>query len=65
MDERKKVADRRNFLKLAGASVVGGGAAVAAATGAQASEAEAAPKPGSDYHASEHVRRYYDLAREF
>ena len=61
----EKRTDRRGFLKLAGASVVGGGAAVATAAGAQASETQA-PKTGSgDYHESAHVKRYYELARDF
>ncbi|MEL6299270.1 MAG: formate dehydrogenase [Pseudomonadota bacterium] len=59
-------SDRRSFLKLAGASVVGTGAAAAAAvTGAQAAEAPAKPTADGDYHESAHVKRYYDLAREF
>jgi len=60
----RAVADRRNFLKLAGASVVGTGAAVASATGAvAATSAEAVP--GGDYRETDHVKRFYALAREF
>lgn len=58
----KQMADRRSFLKLAGASVVTTGAAAAGAvTGAQAVE----ETPGKEklYRETAHVRRYYDLAR--
>jgi len=61
---KAKAADRRGFLKLAGASVVGGGVAAVSATSAAADEA-AKPAPGGDYHATEHVKRFYDLARDF
>jgi hypothetical protein len=57
-------ADRRSFLKLVGASAVGGGAALTAAGAASAKSAEE-PAPGGDYRESEHVRRFYDLAREY
>jgi len=56
--------DRRGFLKLAGASIIGGGPAVAAASGAAAADSEA-PAPGGDYRLTESVKRCYDLAREF
>ncbi len=56
------VADRRGFLKLAGASAVGIGAT--AVTGTTATAAEAAPATPTGYHESEHVKRYYQLARE-
>ncbi|CFX17212.1 Formate dehydrogenase region TAT target [Candidatus Filomicrobium marinum] len=63
-DKKAAAADRRSFLKLAGASVVGGGAAaVAAASPALAAEVEAEPKPGQTYRESEHVKRYYELAK--
>lgn len=57
-------SDRRSFLKLVGASAIGGGAALGAAGSAAAKSAEE-PAPGGDYRESEHVRRFYDLAREF
>ena len=56
------VADRRSFLKLAGAGVVGAGAAVAVTAPAAA---EAKPETSSGYRESEHVKRYYALAREY
>ncbi len=55
------IADRRSFLKLAGASAVTG--ATAAVTAAPAAAAEAVgPKTGL-YRETEHIRRYYELAR--
>lgn len=62
MDKNGKqpVADRRSFLKLAGAGVVTGGAAVAA--GKPAAAAETKPESGL-YRETEHVRRYYELAK--
>ncbi|MEZ5844343.1 MAG: formate dehydrogenase [Hyphomicrobiaceae bacterium] len=57
------VADRRNFLKLAGAGAIGAGAA--AVTGAPAAATEAAPEAATGYRESEHVKRYYQLARDF
>jgi hypothetical protein len=54
------VADRRSFLKLAGASAVTGGAALVTGEAAQASEAKAKP---SLYRETDHIRRYYELAR--
>jgi hypothetical protein len=56
----KPVADRRSFLKLAGAGVVTGGAALADGKPAEAAEA----KPARPlYRETEHVKRYYELAR--
>ena len=63
MKQAKKdtVTDRRSFLKLAGASAAAGSAAVVTGeTPAQAGEAK--PKP-SLYRETEHIRRYYELAR--
>ena len=57
------LADRRSFLKLAGAGVVGAGAA--ATTGSAVEAAEAKPERGGGYRESEHVKRYYALAREY
>jgi len=64
-DATGKSADRRSCLKLAGASLVGTGAAVTA-TGAAAAPAQT-PKgtAAGDYHETAHIKRYYDLAREF
>ncbi|MEO1280728.1 MAG: hypothetical protein AAFR75_09000 [Pseudomonadota bacterium] len=67
MAEQETKADRRGFLKLAGAGVVGGSAAAAAAvagtTVANASTEEA--NPDRLYQETEHVKRFYALAREF
>lgn len=54
------VADRRSFLKLAGASAAAGGAALLPAA---AVAAEGARETTSLYRETEHVRRYYELAR--
>ncbi|MEM1397549.1 MAG: formate dehydrogenase [Pseudomonadota bacterium] len=62
--ENETKADRRSFLKLIGASAVGGGAVVAA-SGAAVAGVKDEPAPGGDYRDSEHVRRYYGLARDF
>ncbi len=60
----KKVAkaDRRSFLKLAGAGVVGSGAAFASTV----VPAEAANTPEANdggYRETDHVKRYYELAK--
>lgn len=62
-DDQPTLRDRRSFLKLAGASVVGGGAAAMTVAGPAAAETEAEPKPGELYRETEHVKRYYELAR--
>ncbi len=56
----KAVADRRSFLKLAGAGVAASGAAVAAGSPATAKESK--PREGL-YRETAHVKRYYELAR--
>lgn len=57
------VADRRSFLKRAGAGIVTTGAAVVgAATGTEAAP-ESASKSEPLYRETAHVRRYYDIAR--
>lgn len=62
-DKKAPTADRRDFLKLAGAGVVGGGAALAATvTPATAASEPAAANAGS-YRESDHVKRYYELAK--
>ena len=61
-EKDRVTADRRNFLKLASVgAVLGGAAAVTGAETAQAAEDKA--RDEGRYHESEHVRRYYDLAR--
>ena len=54
----KAVTDRRSFLKLAGAGVAASGAAA----GSPAAAAESKPRQGL-YRETEHVKRYYELAR--
>ena len=55
------IADRRGFLKLAGASAVTGASTAVGATAAFAAPPE---KPADAmYQETEHVRRYYELAR--
>ena len=59
--KKEAVTDRRSFLKLAGASAAAGGAAaITGETSAQAGEVK--PRP-SLYRETEHIRRYYELAR--
>lgn len=62
-DKTSAGTDRRGFLKLAGAGVAGSGAAIASAV----VPAEAASKPadtnGGGYRETDHVRRYYELAK--
>jgi hypothetical protein len=58
--DEKPVADRRSFLKLAGASAVAGPSALAGGKRADATEA----KPTRAlYRETEHVKRYYELAK--
>ena len=58
------VANRRNFLKLAAASAATGGAAIGTATtGIAAPKAAAAGTSEPVYRETEHIKRYYDLAR--
>ncbi|MCL4765218.1 MAG: formate dehydrogenase [Hyphomicrobiaceae bacterium] len=58
--DEKAITDRRSFLKLAGAGVAAGGAAAAA--GAPATAAEDKSREGL-YRETDHVKRYYELAR--
>jgi hypothetical protein len=55
------VADRRNFIKLAGATAAGAGATAATAGAAAA----APPERPADalYQETAHVKRYYETAR--
>jgi len=60
-DKTTAIADRRSFLKLAGAGVVTGGAVL---VGGKPAEASRKPeKKEGLYQESEHVKRYYELAR--
>ncbi len=60
--QKKADADRRGFLKLAGAGTVAGG--IALVSGKEAAEAGvAADDKDRLYKESDHVKTYYDLAR--
>ena len=63
MKQHKKevVADRRGFLKLAGAGAAAGGAALM--TGENKAEAAVGKDKPSLYRETDHIRRYYELAR--
>jgi len=61
-EKKGPAADRRSFLKLAGAGVVSTGAALVAAPAAL--EAKVAPAAdAAGYHETDHIRRYYELAK--
>ena len=64
MRKREEInADRRDFFKKAG---LGAGAAAVTLTAAQAGAVEVASTPsqkGSGYTETDHVRKYYELAR--
>ena len=59
----KATADRRSFLKLAGLGAVAGGTALVA--GDKPAEAASEATAGTDglYRETEHVKRYYELAK--
>ncbi len=60
--EDKAIADRRNFLKLAGIGTLTGGAALALGkTSATASEAPSGD--GVSYRETDHVKTFYKTAR--
>lgn len=61
-DNKKTVADRRSFLKLAGLGAVTGSAAVMAGTPSPEA-AEAGKDADSLYRETDHVKRYYELAK--
>lgn len=63
-DRHEHIPSRRNFLKLATLGAATG--TLAAATGAPTAQAAVpvkAAQGGGGYHESEHVRKYYELAR--
>ena len=62
-DKSKPITDRRGFLKLLGAGVAGGGAALGTGAAAAASDDDVAGRKGSGYRETKHVRTYYDLAK--
>ncbi|MAF95769.1 MAG: formate dehydrogenase [Rhodospirillaceae bacterium] len=63
MTKSKKALPRRDFLKIAG--VTGGAAGVAAVALSSKSVKAAVPESGksSGYRETEHVKKYYELAR--
>jgi hypothetical protein len=59
---KTQAADRRDFLRLMSVGVVTGGAVLAQTTSGEAASVEAAG-PTDGYRETDHVRRYYELAR--
>jgi len=55
-------ADRRSFLKLAGAGAVTGGAVLVGGKGV-AEASTTADEKGRLYKQTDHIKTYYDLAR--
>lgn len=58
----RAAADRRSFLKLAGAGLATGGAVLAGAA-QPAAAAEAQKENDGLYHETEHIKRYYEIAK--
>jgi len=56
------IADRRSFLKLAGAGAVTGGAVLAGGKGV-AEASTTADETGRLYKETDHIKTYYKLAR--
>lgn len=61
--KKEAVSDRRSFLKLAGIGAAAGAALVAGKDKAVAGETEAKTQGGAMYRETDHIRRYYELAR--
>jgi hypothetical protein len=57
------IADRRSFMKLAGAGLVTAGATVVAAVPAAAEPCCPDSDKTGHYRETDHVKRYYELAR--
>ena len=57
------VADRRGFLKRAGAGVVTAGATVLGAAEVKAADPAGTKPTDGGYRETEHIRQYYDSAR--
>lgn len=57
----RAIADRRSFLKLAGAGAVAGTAALV--TGKETAEASTTADKKGGYQQTDHVKTYYELAR--
>ncbi len=63
-DKSKKGADRRRFLKMAGLGAAVTGAAMGlSGRAAKASAPQSGGKPAAGYRETDHVKRYYALAR--
>ena len=58
----RAIADRRGFLKLAGAGAVTGGVVLASGKGV-AEASTAADETGRLYKETDHIKTYYELAR--
>lgn len=61
-DKKADQTNRRSFLKLAGAGVAGGGAAIVGSVAPAAAEAVSEAAEGG-YRESDHIKRYYQLAK--
>jgi len=61
--DKPALRDRRGFLKLTGAGLAAGGAALAPAAAAADGLEPAGAERRGDYHETEHIRTYYRLAR--
>jgi hypothetical protein len=60
---QSKLLARRNFLKVAGVSIGAAGIAAAALTGVPTKSVAETKRKGAGYRETEHVRKYYELAR--
>ncbi len=61
--QEKAVANRRNFLKLAGLGTAGAVASAATAVTASAAEPENAGPESGSYRETDYVKRVYELSR--
>ncbi|MFV0369576.1 MAG: twin-arginine translocation signal domain-containing protein [Hyphomicrobiaceae bacterium] len=62
-DKKADQTNRRSFLKLAGAGVAGGGAAIVGSVVPAAAEAAPEAVAEGGYRESDHIKRYYQLAK--
>lgn len=67
MDKQPKAnaPGRRAFLKTAGLSAGAAAAGIAGAVAGDAAPAAAAPAEGETYRETAHVKRFYELAKQF
>lgn len=64
LSKREEIdAGRRDFFRKAGLGAGAAAAVAVTASGAGAVEATTSPKKGSGYAETDHVRKYYELAR--